>query len=54
MFRKVSRKKAKDKEKIFLLERKAHSCADKWCSTACTGPGIDFFSAEQDMMCEAP
>ena len=53
MFRKVSREKAKDQEKIFLLERKATACLED-CLTACTGPGCDTYAEERRIMCEAP
>jgi len=53
MFRKVSRKKAMDQEKVFLLERKAAACLDM-CLDQCGAPGYDTYGMEKISRCEAP
>jgi len=53
MFRKVSRERAKDREKEFLLERKAAGCVER-CLDQCGQGGNDTYSMEYINMCEAP
>jgi len=53
MFRKVSREKAMDQEKIFLLERKAAGCTLQ-CDTICGYLKVDFSTTRVEELCEAP
>jgi len=53
MFRKVSRERAKDREKEFLLERKAAGCTET-CDTICGTLNTDFSSERWNVLCEAP